>query len=439
MMLLWAALLLAQEGGLGTDPERDETVRLTLSGSVVLDGVWRSGSLTDARGSFATPSAAARETQQVEGEVQLRLLAQILDVAEVGFLLRNERLGGDALLGDGNDGLAVVLKEAWIRLPRFLDDRLSLTAGTPRYAWDVRGTGQSLFFDPLNSESLLADINSPVPVSLIDSLQPAGVLGSWREESVSLDVALYPAIIEGGAADDDEWAYLAAYVHEIARRSRLGAIASFNGVATHRSRMFTFGASGVWREWEGVELFGEGYFQIGDRRDIILSGQATGLDGAAYAFHGGIRAESRLGWLELGFTWLGNDHDVTDGTERRFLSYESVRDLLIVEDPVTGLDLDTNTRTLKLLAGMRPDPRWTVSAAVASVRLNAATPYIPTALGRSADVGIEVDGRIAWEVSRQVRVRAEGGLLVGSRLLRAMTAEGEDHAWVAVFGVDASF
>ena len=57
-------------------------------------------------------------------------------------------------------------------------------------------------------------------------------------------------------------------------------------------------------------------------------------------------------WFGLGFHWVSGDDDPADDRVGNFLSYESVNDLLVLEDPVAGLDLDTNYFSLKLKGGV---------------------------------------------------------------------------------------
>jgi hypothetical protein len=103
------------------------------------------------------------------------------------------------------------------------------------------------------------------------------------------------------------------------------------------------------------------------------------------------------------------------------------------------MDLDTNLIEFKLLAGMSPWNRVRISGALAGVQLTAPTPYIPTALGRTNDVGIEADASVIFELSKQVTLHAEGGVLVGSRLVNKVTSGSDDRAGVAVIGVTVRF
>ena len=431
----WAC---AQNERVERDPLRTETTKLQLGGWVDLDLVFRNRALDDARGSFAVPTPGARQTNDFEGMVGLRIDAAVGDV-DFSALLRTERLPSESLLEGDPDGPAPILKELNARFNRVFDDRLTLTVGAQRVAFDVRGRGSAFFFDPYNSESLAQEINQTFPQSGPDSLQPTGAVAKYVTGNTELTLAWLPAIIEGGTAKADESAAFVSWMATTAKGSRMAAILAVNAVDGGRTSMATIGAGAAVREIDGVEIYGEFYAQVGDRSEIILSGLKEGLAGVAFAFQLGVRYDHKQSWIEGNLTYLGSEHDVTDGEEGRFLSYENVNDLLIIESANYGIDLDTNLIEWKILAGTRLDERLRVWGALAFVRLSGDAPYIPSALGRNHDVGTEADIRVEWDWSRQVVIHVDAGVLAGSHLLRKVTATDEDRAGVGVIGVTVRF
>ncbi len=442
--LLALASFLAQDR-VDTDPRRDDTITLTISGSTDIDAVFRNRVLVDARGSLTTTTGAERGAGTIEGTVQLRLTASLQESVTTSLLFRNERLPGDGLLGANPEGLGLIVKEAWLQFDGVLNPGVSLAIGAQPYSFDLRGRGSPFFFDPYHSESFFTDINAPSLVSALDSLQPTGAVVRYLTEEFEATVAAL-VLIEGGTLKDKEIAGVGTVLGRFGR-SRWGFMAAIDAVAGARTSLLTFGGGLSYREFAGWELYVEAYAQIGDRTEIIFGGQKASLSGIAHGFQLGARYETSHGrapsatnyFLELNYTWLGNDHDITDDEENRFISYENVNDLLVLESSLYGLDLDTNFMVLKILAGMSPWERVSISGALGFAKLNAPAPFIPSLLNRTNDLGMEADVRVVYEFSRQVTIHFDGGVLTSSAFIKRNTSGAEDRAGVAVMGVVVRF
>lgn len=418
-----------------TSPERTETYRITISGEATADYVWRSAGLTDLRGSFAAP-AGSTSVNRMEGQASLRLTLDTYDDIRFGMLIRNERVPVPST-PMGADGLAPAIRELWLEWSAIWRPELTVRAGAQPFAFDVRGRGSSFFFEPSRAEPYGTDVNSLTPDSSPRESQPVGVVGRWTTEGYEAALALLPAIREGGPSSEDHAAYALTFLYNLGQRSRAGGIAAITSSPGDRTKLLTVGGGLTYHElYPGLELYGELYFQTGSTGDVIVSGAHRDLQAKGLGFQlGGRYGDAEAGWwVELNFTQLSGDDDVNDDEESRFLSYESIADLLIWEDATYGVDLDNNYSAIKISGGLAPMSGVEVKAVLGLVSVLEDAPFNPVLPNREGGSATELDLVATWDFAPQARVYAMVGILTGSDLFERFTADTESSAQVFVLG-----
>ncbi|MBI4564965.1 MAG: hypothetical protein HY716_09770 [Planctomycetes bacterium] len=412
-------------------PDRADTVRLTLGGTADLDAVYRSAPLARARSAIAGAESGA-----IEAMASVRLTADLTAEAQAGLLLRTERIpvGSPGL---GEDGQPVRLREAWIRADQLFHESVSVTFGAQPFAFDLRENGSAFFFDPYNAESWFPEVNALLPVSAPDTSQPAGAVLRWRTANAELGLA-FLTLREGGPSRNDEIAYVSTATQRIGEASRAGLLAAVMTAPGPRTRLATFGAGLSYRELkDGLELYGEAYVQRGSAGVTFVGGDQFELKAKGIGYQFGARVEDDPWWVEVNFTSLSGDDSAEDGEEKRFLSYENVNDLLILESNWYGLDLDNNYAALKAAAGYAWDRRLTLKVAWGRFTLNEKAPHLPAPPPRIGKLGREIDVMLSFAWTTQISIHAGAGVLEGSELLQAVFQD--DRAVVAVFGTRIQF
>lgn len=445
--MCWLAFVLPCVQGVSTDPERPETLRITISGEIGFAFVHRDRNLTRAG---AAPEDFGSSLSEFEGAVLLRLdlevTAKVRGVlalgtpyavgGEGGFVEPfggNERLGsmGFFRVGDSRDlsrfganpeELAVLVDEASVRLD--VED-LSLIAGIGPAAFDIRGKGSAFFFDPRHSSTFAKNAGpggSGTFLGLSDELQPAGLRAVWSKDDLSIGLFLLPAMIEGGSFSDDEAAYALWAMLALGGGSRVGAIAALNRFPGGNTAVATLGGGGA-IHFEGVEVYAEAYFQFGDSG----RGPAGDLESRAWAMQAGVEYRAEKFWAGVNFKYLSGDDDVLDDRVSTFLSYESIDDTMILEDQYTGLDLDTNYWTIQASGGL--------SFRIGSVDAELSGLFALCFLAKDVlafdgsgtnAIGHEADLRFRIRPARQLSFETGFAFLFASDVLRDVAAGGED-------------
>jgi hypothetical protein len=419
-----------------THQDRGETLKVTVTGQVNFDGIFRAEELVSARGG---ESGGSEWT--MEGYIRLRLDVELSEKINAVISLRNQRIDGGATnhIGDNPEETGVIFDEASITLNELFNPAIKLTVGIVPVAFDLRGRGSAFFFDPAHSNSFAKNATPLLTViGAEDELQPAGVHGVYSKDAFSLGVFLLPAIIEGGAATNDESAYGVWFMYaldSLGKGSRIGAIFAIDALAGDEATVFTIGAGIDWHGLtEGLELYAEIYFQFGEvAEDVDAEGWALSL-GGEFRFPNN---ENNI-WLGLNLTWVaGSD----DADEVGFLSYENVNDLKIVEDQWFGFDLDTNYFSLKIMAGLA----FTVGSGAMKNNLelslilgiNALAEDVTTLTGGDTDeIGHELDVNARLWASKQLSFHTTFGFLFSSEVLEDVLGNEDDSTFLWVLGAD---
>jgi hypothetical protein len=463
--LILAASASAQEKPLTTSKEMDETVRVTVTGEIDLDYVWRRREITAFTGGVGdknTPAASASENT-FEGFVALRLNVELSDKVSALVEIGTKRVDAGEINvfaapggSGGSKALSIQLREAAIRINELFMPELSLQAGISSWGFDVRNRGESLAFDLRHSQRFDRNVSGAGDdanslrkrASDPEELEPVGFWFRWERTSLALDLVALPAVIEGGPPHKDESLYAVDLFYTAdSKGSRIGLIFAGVGDPGGRSTVYTYGGGVAWRGVENVELYGEIYFQNGWNDDPLLVAAPVKVGGWAYQ----VGARYEIGgdlkpWVEANLTFYSGDGDaVANGKSSAFLSYENIHDLMILEDMYLGFDWDTNYRAIKISGGVALNAAKKNDLklmAILGLTQTAKTVRFPGDFTHK--LGNEIDVRIAWELTKQVVLDAGVGFLFGSKVLEDSLGgpgapNAESQTILFTFGLDLRF
>ncbi len=446
------------------DKGRDETVKVTVTGDIVLDYVWRSQELTYFTTSY-DPGPGSDGENTFEGTLAVRfnveLSRNISAVVEIG----KERVDDGQILYLGTEANGLVqVRELHVNIAEFIVPELKIQVGIPTWSFDVRGRGSSFAFDPRHSQSFVRnrfayeDVTGTMATraGAPDELDPVGAVLTYTMAPLTVDVVILPAVIEWGSPGDDEALYAVDLwfdIDQIGKGSRVGGILALSAAPTGGTSIFTLGGGAVIKEIiPGLEVYGEAYFQFGKAGDNELPAPLNeDIKAAGVAFQAGARFDfggDLNPWLGANITMISGDgdDDADDDTVDSFLSYENVNDLLILEDMYFGLDWDTNYFALKFSGGLA----MSVAGGNKNLELSAALGICRTmedvqfAANTENALGTEIDAKLRFALTKQVVLNAAVAVLVGSDVMEQSMGGGayddsDDSAMLYTAGAELRF
>ena len=452
----------AQGNKVDTEAKNGETVKLTISGGLDLDWVWRDRALNAARGTFGTYGVGESQAEGlIHGQFNIRLDADLSEKVRVTLVIDNKRFDGASdVLGQNPEGLAPVVRHAAITMSEVFDKAVTLTAGTSDWTYDIRGNHSPMFWDPMHSASIVANRTGSLPggngasAMAQDELQPVGVTLTYNRENLQFVLAILPAIIEGGSAAHDEAGYVASLIYDINKSSRVGvivALTSDSGIGTQagNSGLYTIGLSASVKDMgmKGLELFGEIYFQGGKVGSVGTTSASVG----GYAFELGgkwIGEGDLMPWIEAKFTYYSGDKDqtATDNDVDAFLSYEHHDDLMILQSDFYGMNWNTNFLAFIISGGAS----FSVGSGKSNLHLKGVIGITKTsqdvtfATIKEDKLGNEFDVVLTYDYSKQVTVDAGAAFLFGSKILQDLgggtgNPNADDSSMLFTIGVNARF
>jgi hypothetical protein len=490
----------AQDRPVTTLPERADSLKVTASGGIKMDYVTRSREITGFINSLSnpthdpallvTPNPITSEPENTfHGEVFIRigteLSSKITGVVEFGtrpFFTGPAGAGGFADGGitryGGSSANPIELREANIRLADFPGEGVVIEAGISTWVFNPRGKGGALAFDPRHSGVGHANLEASQinGAETIDGrlaaagdpqeVQPLGGTVTYGFESYRAEVVILPAVQEDGRPNADEALYAIDFwwdLPQVGNGSRVGVIVALmsvdtaqpSGLGNEHARVWTLGGGGTFKLFDGaLELWGEAYAQLGKASETVLGDD---IDAAGRAFRVGLEWNHTVGnpmpiWAGVNYTHISGDDDTdpNDDEANRFAAYESISDLMILEDPYYGFDWDGNYEAVKFYAGTalsamggKDDLELTLTVGIAK----AAEEVGAGALAEDK-LGNEVDVRVKWHLGKQATITLAAAHLFGSDILEAaMDAGGgpgsnpqaNDSAYLYVLGVSVGF
>jgi hypothetical protein len=455
-----------------------DTVKVNVSGSVVLDYVWRSKEVTFfTEGFSAGPLTASDNENTFEGHAAVRIDAELSEKVSAVLELGTKRVDG-GINEWGNLGAEPIqLREAGVRISEILNPAISLHVGLSNWAFDVRGRGSAFALDPRHSQSIGRNLNVVEDVGggagdaltlragFPEEMEPVGTVITYARDQITVNLALLPAVIEGGNSNSDEALYALDFwynLDSVGKGSRLGLVIARHSIgtlsggglpgSTSHTAFFTAGGGLDVMLMDGaLELYGEAYFQFGDAGragadDIDAAGMAVQV-GLEYRFAGDMKP-----WVGLNFTMVSGDSDdaatSTDTDADAFMSYENVNDLAIIESMYLGFDWDSNYTAIKVSGGVALSVgagknNLEVSAILGFCRSGDDVDYGAPVGGEDA-LGNEIDVKVRWILNKQAAITGTFAYLTGSDILEesmggSANPDAEDNAMLYTLGVDLRF
>ncbi len=444
----------AQEKPVTTTKDMDKTVKVTVTGEIQMDYVYRSAELTYFIG--RTPPVGGVFADDSDGETTFEgvlragftidLTDKISGVLEFGT--KRVDAGARTYFGElGADG--IVLREARVNISEFLNPKFNLELGICSWMFDPAGQGSPAAFAPGFSSSATKNVSrvaqtaASVNGNLLDEIDPVGAVGTFRSGLMQLDVVLLPAIIEGSSTGNDEALYAVDFFYTLDEKSgsRVGGILAVGTGPGTNTSIFTLGGGITWKGIPNLDLYGEVYVQFGNAGQVVIAGLDENLDakgralqiGAAYT----LQAGNNPVVLGAKITYFSGDGDdaVTsaDTSVDAFVGYENINDLAILEDMWWGLDIDTNYTAFKIHGKISIDA-FDLSAILGIVQANEDVENLGTT-GTSDESawGQEFDLKATWNINKQFDLHVLLAMLLGSDIIESTMDSG-----VAAAGKPAS-
>jgi len=428
----------AQEKPITTNKENKDTLHASVSGTVQLDYVWRSNEMTAFTDSVGGGGALASDSENTfEGYLAIRMDVDLNDKVAAVVEFGTKRVDGGAILpwaiGAANP---IQLREARVVVSDFLTQGLKFGVGISDWTFDVRGKGNSFAFDMRHSQTITRNLGTNqqglgslgASAGNPDELEPVGFWFNWSNNQITLDLVMLPAVIEGGPASQDEALYAIDFwynLDSVGKGSRVGAIlavSSFGGVnGGSNTDIFTFGVGGDLKFLEGnLELYAEVYFQFGGAGEV--GGVNQKAKGVAFQLGAQYTIPNNPIWLGINLTYVSGDNDTTDTKNvDRFVSYENINDLMILEDMYFGFDIDTNYMAVKVSGGFA----MSVGSGKENLHLDAIIGFAKAiedwafAAGNEDALGTELDLKAKWILTKQASIQLGIAFLFGSDILEA--------------------
>jgi hypothetical protein len=220
--------------------------------------------------------------------------------------------------------------------------------------------------------------------------------------------------------------------------------------------MFTVGGGASLKDMgmPGLEIFGEFYFQGGTIGTVPSATGNDSVDVGGIAFSLGakyvIQNNDMMPWVQFKLDFLSGDDDQTAGDTDcdAWLSYESIADLMILEDAFYGVNWNSNLFAIKLSGGAslsvgKGKNNLAVSAILGITRTNE---DVTVAVGQTEDaLGTEFDVKATYWFSKQVSLDAGVGLVFGSDVMDGLLGnpandpDADDSAMLFTIGMNAKF
>jgi hypothetical protein len=296
----------------------------------------------------------------------------------------------------------------------------------------------------------------------MDELPAGGLLATYRIGDAG-SISFFHMIVSGQLSVKDNEMVTgidAFYTLKLDEKQliNLGAILTLtnlafdadNGVAPGEfgSEIWTLGLSAATNNAfvDGLKIWAEVGFNFGTYSDTATPGIT--VDAGGFMFDIGASYQFDVDWkpcVGVEYLYVSGD-DVTGAnagdTYEGFVSYEDNNDLIIVEDKEFGWDIDENYSAVKIRVGaagdLIPSPvkdAFTADLCLAILSLN------EVATGGEDNLGVELDIKLGWAATKQLKVFGGIGVLFGSDVNQALAggANDTDLAFTFFLGTNVKF
>ncbi len=460
-----------QPGVVTTNDVRGHAMHITISGGIDIDSVWRDDSLVavmerdgaTGRGfldesdsdSFFSPRVSLRfdayMSDHVSAVIELnneRLFSDVSSSIQPGDSLTTFGLGWGAsanasMFGGGygqNASILLGIQQAYLQVDDFLFEQFSVRFGIQDFVFDLRGNGnatligfrpegaEKAFMSPIQ-ESFSSDGSRYAYRPIGGLLGGASTLGVYRgeeeagglrftysaDEHLHFDVWTFN-LWETGLDHYDEWFYgIMAKYNVPDSPSVITFLWSTTSNDSDNNRIYTIGP-GVDYWWDSLEVYGEYYYQWGEYgySGALTGGRDGGIDHESWAGYAGARYNFDMAcspWIDVQYAYVDGDqgdHDDDDDENHDFVSYEDNDSLMILEDNLYGLDVDSNYWKAQFNAGvslcLQHEKDLTISLTYAYAEVVRTPDRLDLAdntdsLSMAEPLGHEVDVKFVWQYS----------------------------------------
>jgi hypothetical protein len=460
LLLALALRAEAQDKPVMSSKDRTDTVRITVTGEVDLEYVWRREEITTFTGgvSQAPPPASVGSENSVQGFAAVRLNAELSDkVTAVVELGTKEADGGTLNTFGGGTALPLKLREGNVLVQELFMPELQLQLGISTWGFDVRGKGESMAFDLRHAQSFWrnakpgpdTDVTLGARAGDYQEPEPVGAWLRYGREKLVIDVVALPAVFEAGSPHNDESFYAADLFYKIDDKdSRIGAIVAAIAGPNGGTLVYAYGGGFDWKGYQTFDVYGEIYFENGKSG---IGGVTPSVTVGAYAYQFGVEyvvpGDSKS-WVGANMTYFSGDSEANNHCSS-FLSYENMHDLMIIEDMYLGFDWDTNYRAFKFAGGFSLN-----AGGKANLRISAIVGLCQTARSvqftaipnpeNTRKLGNEGDLRVDWDFTKQLTLSAGVAYLWGSKVLEDSMGgpdapNASQHTLLFTVGTDVKF
>ena len=451
-----------------------------LSGDFYIRSFGRSGSMnrTLDRSEIGGPESDSDTGTYLAAKIGLKIMLEkhVSVVAEIENREVNRNAEGTAAvrgLWGGRDSLDfdVHFGQAYIEVRDMFTTGLSLKAGIQDFKVDPAGTGNPFFMDLRRSESPFQTTTQEA--QLTQGSAAEGITGTPSGEGLVRDrqydagglrlsyalnenaelTGFWFTTFEGGPSHRDQWLYGARFDMNFLDKdhpSNLVLLASMftNGGNSHR--VLTWGG-GVGVRVKDLTFHLEAYGQYGEYgtfrdatgdKDVEKQSGWAGIVGVYYRPEVNVKESKFLiPFFGASVRALSGDRGgnaISDptgtGPERRrnhdFLSMEGNNELVILEDDVLGLDVDSNYWSIRVGGGLRlslfEPSDFEIGALYAYNRTIKLVDFGLANTHTSKDLGHELDLSVRWHQSELVSFGLGLGSLWNARLFGTRSASATD-------------
>ena len=422
---LWPAVASAQleisSSGvtLGGDVKPARAIRITLSGEMKFDAVYRNkryfnAALGDAiTGAAGTPLGWTGSSTGSDGDffmnpsIALNIDTELADGVNAMVTLETPFSAFASNVGGAGPGRTLDVDQAYVQwMGAFVRD-LTLVVGIQDYSIDFSGNGNPFLIDVGHAESAFSnpvmtagmDFGSPQSASSgrVGTQEAAGVLGELNIGDAELDL-FYFTLQETfrGDADESMFGAVLDYVFETQDWRGQAGFVLFDLQNDSTSNVWTWGGGGHLESAAGdLKVYGEAYGQFG-RYVNNLTGFGRIRQSRSFAVIGGIRyylggMEEVRPWFDLSYTEISGDDNGNDDENGNFVSLEANNDTLVMENSYYGLDLDSNYRAFKIRTGLNLTQDWSIEGSYSYFELQDNTNGTASNMSTSDKLGDEID------------------------------------------------
>lgn len=438
-----------QEKGVTTGIDRENALRIQLTGHVDLHYLYRSDEIDQAGGilnGLGPPPPGTPENFWA-GRISLRADIDVKDFVSGVIELENRSYenGMNKPFSFNNPDVPIEIKQGYIEVGRFLSPQIDLRIGVQNLTLRNRPQDEPFFMDLGESEGFFRGFQ-PVGKFISNTVdrdigQATGVRFFYSPGEIATLQGFWMTYTDGSGTPKNE------SIYGVVANSLLGEnwsswllVVAVKGNGDQLGVIETFGAGvdGYLDASKDWEVFVEAYGQTG-----TLTHPPAAVRKEAYAYNAGARWLGLFNnkfWIEAADSWRSGDRHPGATHDQAFQSYENVNRFLIMESSEFGLDIDTDITCARAALGVGPfevmgrpfriqcDEGW--FTAVAPIQSVAAT-------GNARRWGLESDLSFIWDYNSSFSLSLRGAWLADSQILSRLT--GDDHAWLVLFSANLNF